>query len=292
MTRFALNPKNADAFNNRGNAYTSKQNYERALEDFTQAIRINPKLALAYITRAFVLTQIGSVDRSIADLNEAIRLDPKRAIAFYNRGVSYRALGDLTRAIADFTQAIRLDPSDPEPYNKRALAYRDLGDMERARADQSAANATGARRQQGERQKFQEAAAQQVATEEERGYKRIMFDDFMLDGKELATNSAKVSIQGIYIKQGDVETLFPSVLAIARARQMLRTDEGIGLLTSDAARSVRKFLLDCRNNPVGASVGCPLTVLGHVSTCTRMTLVGSTDVPCLIVEDGTGAPFR
>jgi hypothetical protein len=135
-------------------------------------------------------------------------------------------------------------------------------------------------------------AAQQVRTAQERGYKRTTFDDFTLDGRELAANSAKVSIQGVYVKRGEVEMLFPSLLAIAMARETLRTDAGIGLLTSDATRSVRKFLLDCRNNPVGAQIGCSLTVLGRASMCTKTTLVGATDVPCLIVEDGAGVSSR
>jgi tetratricopeptide (TPR) repeat protein len=50
-------------------------------------------------------------DRAIADLSEAIRLDPKRASAFYNRGVAYRAKGDLGHADADAAEAMRLDPT-------------------------------------------------------------------------------------------------------------------------------------------------------------------------------------
>jgi Sel1 repeat len=135
-------------------------------------------------------------------------------------------------------------------------------------------------------------AAQQVQTAQERGYKRITFEDFMLDGKDFAASGAKVSIQGVYVKQGEVEMLFPSLFALSMARDRLSTDGGIGMLTGDATRSLRKLVLDCRNNPVGATVGCSLTVLGYVSMCTRTTLVGSTNMPCLIVEDGTSAPPR
>jgi hypothetical protein len=35
-----------------------------------------------------------------------------------------------------------------------------------------------------------------------------------------------------------------------------------------------------------AESGCPITFLGHAATCTKTTLVGSTDIPYLKVEDG------
>jgi len=50
-------------------------------------------------------------DRAIADYSEAIRLDPKHAIAYCNRGDGYRSIYDYGRAIADYDEAIRLDSS-------------------------------------------------------------------------------------------------------------------------------------------------------------------------------------
>jgi tetratricopeptide (TPR) repeat protein len=50
------------------------------------------------------------MDRAIADYTEALRLDPKYTFAYYNRGDAYRYNGDLDRAIADYTEALRLVP--------------------------------------------------------------------------------------------------------------------------------------------------------------------------------------
>ena len=52
----------------------------------------------------------GDMDRAIADYTEALRLDPKYTFAYYNRGDAYRYNGDLDRAIADYTEALRLVP--------------------------------------------------------------------------------------------------------------------------------------------------------------------------------------
>jgi tetratricopeptide (TPR) repeat protein len=52
------------------------------------------------------------LDRAIADFSEAIRLNPLFASAYHERGVAHRAKGDHTRAVADQEVAIRLDPTN------------------------------------------------------------------------------------------------------------------------------------------------------------------------------------
>ena len=44
----------------------------------------------AYINRGHAYINKGDYDRAIADYTEAIRLDPKYAIAYGNRGKAYR----------------------------------------------------------------------------------------------------------------------------------------------------------------------------------------------------------
>ncbi len=68
-------------------------------------------LAKAYNNRGNAYDAKGDYDRAIADYTEAIRLDPKYAHAYNNRGNAYGAKGDYDHAIADFDQVIReLDP--------------------------------------------------------------------------------------------------------------------------------------------------------------------------------------
>jgi Flp pilus assembly protein TadD len=50
----------------------------------------------------------GDFDKAIADFSEAIRLDPKEANAYVGRGNAWAAKGDKDKADADYRQAKRL----------------------------------------------------------------------------------------------------------------------------------------------------------------------------------------
>jgi lipoprotein NlpI len=123
------------AFYNRGRAYANKGQYERAIEDLDQAIRLNPNVAQAFSTRGAAYANKGQYDRAIQDYDQAIRLNPNFAVAFSNRGDAYRAKGDNDRAIADLNEAIRLDPNFALAYFNRGLAYLYSANSAKALAD-------------------------------------------------------------------------------------------------------------------------------------------------------------
>jgi tetratricopeptide (TPR) repeat protein len=57
-------------------AWNNKEEYDKAIADYTEAIRIDPKYAHAYYGRAAAWNAKGDKDKEMADYNEAIRLDP------------------------------------------------------------------------------------------------------------------------------------------------------------------------------------------------------------------------
>ena len=77
----------------------------------------------------------GDQDKAIADYTEAIRLDPKYADAYNRRADAYEIDGEYDKAIADFTAAIRLNPKDANLYRSRSGTYGNLGQQEKADAD-------------------------------------------------------------------------------------------------------------------------------------------------------------
>ena len=119
----------------RGAAYYYKGDYDRAITDYDQAIRLQPDLAGAYYNRGLTYADKGDYDRAIADYDQAIRLRPDLAEAYYNRGNAYADKGDTDRAIADYDQAIQLRPDYATAYYNRGVAYYYKGDYDRAIAD-------------------------------------------------------------------------------------------------------------------------------------------------------------
>ncbi len=131
-----LNPRYAIAYNNRGLAYDNTRQYDRAIADYDQSIRLNPRYAYAYYNRGIAHRHKRQYDRAIADYDQSIKLAPRFAKAYYSRGIAYRHKRQYDRAIADYGQAIKLTPRFAKAYYSRGYAYYNIGDFKAAAADQ------------------------------------------------------------------------------------------------------------------------------------------------------------
>ncbi len=107
----------------RGNSYGDKGDWDRALRDYDESVRLVPTNADALTNRGNAYAHKRQLDKSTSDYNEAIRLNPRLFQAFYNRALNYLATADLNRALADLTECIRLNPKFEEAYTKRAIVF-------------------------------------------------------------------------------------------------------------------------------------------------------------------------
>ncbi|MCW5314275.1 tetratricopeptide repeat protein [Nostoc sp. KVJ3] len=119
-------PKNAMAYNRRGDAYYRLGDYEQAKADSSQAILLNPQDANAYFDRGFAFSELGKYKEAIADYTQAIKLNSQDAYAYYGRGLARTQLKDNKGAIGDFSKAIALKPQYPEAYLQRGILRRRL----------------------------------------------------------------------------------------------------------------------------------------------------------------------
>ena len=126
-------------YNLRGTAYSSKRDYDRAIQDFSEAIRLSPNYAYIYVNRGSAYENKGEDDLTIQDDNEAIRLSPNSALAYNNRGYAYNRKGDYDHAIQDLDEAIRLKPNQTAHYYNRGNAYDNKGDYTHAVEDYTVA---------------------------------------------------------------------------------------------------------------------------------------------------------
>jgi len=129
----------ATAYNNRGWSYSNKDDYDRAIADFDEAIRLDPKFGLALVNRGWAYERKGDYTRAIADYDEAIHLDPNNSLAYNNHGWIHHLKGEYDEAIADYGEAIRTDPKDATAYINRCDAYNRKNEADRAIRDCEAA---------------------------------------------------------------------------------------------------------------------------------------------------------
>jgi lipoprotein NlpI len=71
----------AAPYHNRGYAYHSKGDNDRAIADYNETIRLDPKYLFAYFGRGITNLYAGALPKSLADLNQATALNPKYAYA-------------------------------------------------------------------------------------------------------------------------------------------------------------------------------------------------------------------
>lgn len=81
-------------------------------------------LATSYNNRGYAYNRKAQYDRAIADYSEAIRLKPDYALALNNRGIAYENTSDFNRALEDFEQALRIQPEYQKASDNRAEAVK------------------------------------------------------------------------------------------------------------------------------------------------------------------------
>ena len=114
-------------YSNRANQRERMGDYEKAIADHNEAIKIDPTYAAGFMHRGNAFARHGDFDRAIADHSEAVRLAPKDADSFYNRGYTYSHKGDHERAVADYTTGIELDAGKSRLWGQRCWSRMVVG---------------------------------------------------------------------------------------------------------------------------------------------------------------------
>jgi len=128
-----------DNYRKEGETYLAHGDYDKAIADFTEAIRLDSTNVAAYLDRGLAYEEQGQYQEAISDFDLALRHAPNHALAHLYRGNCWLALDDFDQAIHDYTQAIQLQPDLALAYYYRGLAHTQTGDAPQARADRAKA---------------------------------------------------------------------------------------------------------------------------------------------------------
>jgi tetratricopeptide (TPR) repeat protein len=137
-----LRPSYAEAYSDRGNARLAKGLYALAAQDYSEAIKLRPNWPSYHNNRCFVYAVLGQTEEALADCNNAIKLAPKRtATLFDSRGYALVRAKRYDQAIRDFSTALEIDPKHASSLWGRGYAYIRKGETEKAHRDFATARA-------------------------------------------------------------------------------------------------------------------------------------------------------
>lgn len=123
----------------RATAYIGKKEYDKAVKDFSAALKIIPDHRI-YFARAMVYAQQDKYDQVIKDITEAIRIEAEPGM-YLERARAHIIKEDYHKAIEDAAAEIRLFQDDhdgdiiSDAYRLRADAYAEIGEYDKAIED-------------------------------------------------------------------------------------------------------------------------------------------------------------
>jgi tetratricopeptide (TPR) repeat protein len=130
-----IKPSSAAAFSSRGEAYLGKNDPRRAVQDYDQAVRLDPNNAQLLGLRGLTYLRLQDPDHAIQDFEKVIRIDPKNAGAFNSRGDAYVLKKNYDLAMQDYNQAFRINPKDGYAIGHRGYVYQMMKDYDHAIQD-------------------------------------------------------------------------------------------------------------------------------------------------------------
>lgn len=138
-----LRPNDPRAYYNRGGTHVDKESYELAIKDFDDAINLSPDDPSPYLLRGVAHIEKQDFEFASSDFNRAIELNPNHADAYNGRGVTHYHRGDFGSAIADYSKAIQLNPDSGHAHYNRGEAWLHLREWRKAQDDLLAAKDKG-----------------------------------------------------------------------------------------------------------------------------------------------------
>jgi tetratricopeptide (TPR) repeat protein len=105
-------PDLAQLYDYRAYAYSQRSDFDHAVADYGEELKLEPGNALALGNRCWAYYQKKDYEHALPDCNESIRLAPANVFAYLVRGTTLGVLGRRDEAIADYYKALNLNPDD------------------------------------------------------------------------------------------------------------------------------------------------------------------------------------
>ena len=116
-----IDPQNALAYSNKGDALYALRRYEEASRAYEEAVHLDAENTMAYNGKGKTLYKLHYYEEALFAHNEAIRLDPYLAEAYRDKAVVLETLAAQARSKADEIENQRTDtPVFPPPPDQKS----------------------------------------------------------------------------------------------------------------------------------------------------------------------------
>jgi len=106
-----------------GTDFAQKGEWNHAIQNFVQALKIKPDYPKAHSNLANVLYELGKVDQAFEHFETALKIDPNAVEVHYNYGTALAEQGKIDQAIDHYIKAIRLQPDLLQGHYNLGILY-------------------------------------------------------------------------------------------------------------------------------------------------------------------------
>jgi tetratricopeptide (TPR) repeat protein len=137
--RLAESPSSAEEYFERGTLLLNVENYDTAISDFDESLKLKPNDEWALANRGIAYASKKNLSAAEKDLGAAEAINPNNPVAAQARALLAEDSGDFKGAVAAYSKSILSDPNNNWALGHRAIARKAANDDEGALADSAVA---------------------------------------------------------------------------------------------------------------------------------------------------------
>jgi|GEM_PF-6267629 len=112
-------------FSNRAVLRTDQKQWDMAIADCNESLKLMPANVSCWNTRAKAYREKGDYPQAIKDHAESINLNPEKAESYLYRADTYKAMRDQVSAVENYEKVLMLSPENAEAMTALAVIYRE-----------------------------------------------------------------------------------------------------------------------------------------------------------------------